>query len=199
MSNGLLWTQTSIRPDLQSQLVIIGDLAHPGIGDVIVHLLDRGEDGIYRNGPDRLVFFLISLRRDITPAHLHHHLHGKFTVPGKRRNVMFGVKDFNGFAGDDVRGLQHLRPFRLDPDRLRTLGVELQPHLFEIQDDFCYIFFNSGDRRKFVQHLVDSKGRNRRPLQGRKEDAAKGVPNRDSKASFKRFSSKPSSASAARK
>jgi len=46
MSNGLLWPQTSIRPHLENQLVIICDLSDASIGYGVIHLLDGRKDGI---------------------------------------------------------------------------------------------------------------------------------------------------------
>jgi hypothetical protein len=48
-----------VGPNFQRQLVVVGDLADPGVLNGVVDLADRGEDRVDGNYPDDVVPFLL--------------------------------------------------------------------------------------------------------------------------------------------
>src|SRR4030043_705567 len=54
-----------------------------------------------------------------------------------------------------------------------------------MKDNLSHILFGPGNGRKFMEHAVNFNGCDRRPLQGREEDASKRISNSNAEASFK--------------
>jgi hypothetical protein len=75
-------------------------------------------------------------------------------------------------------------------DGLRLVAVQLERHLFEVQDDVGGVFDNARNRRKFVQHALDLDGRDGRAFDGAQQSAPQGVSNRGSPASLERLRGK---------
>ena len=61
----LFRTNTSVSPNFQRELVIVGYLAYTRIFHSVVYAADRGEDGIDRDDADRLVIAFIPICLDV--------------------------------------------------------------------------------------------------------------------------------------
>ena len=100
---------------------------------------------------------------------------------------MIRVQNFDiGVLLDVARG--HVSAAgHVDEHRFRAIGVQLRGDAFDIEDDFGNVFLYAGDRGDFVQHIVDLDAGNGNSGQGAQEDAAQGVSERNTVASFQGF------------
>src|SRR5207249_8378613 len=76
-------------------------------------------------------------------------------------------------------------------DRLRQVGVELDGHLLQVEDDVRGILDDAGDRRKFVQHAFDLHGSDGRAFNRAEQRATQRVSYGRAPAALKRLCGKP--------
>ena len=67
---GIVRRDAAVGPDLEDQLVVIGDLADTGVLDRTAGQAHGAEKGIDRDDADRLVFLLVCLARAVAAAGL---------------------------------------------------------------------------------------------------------------------------------
>src|SRR5216684_669344 len=79
----------------------------------------------------------------------------------------------------------------VDVNGLGQVGVELDGHLLEVEDDVGGILDHAGDRRKFVQHAFDLHGGDGRAFNGTEQRATQRVSNGRAPAALKRLRGKP--------
>ena len=59
LKQSVLGSDAAIRPDIQSELVVVGDLTNPGAVNAVFDAGHGREDGIDRDHADRLVLALV--------------------------------------------------------------------------------------------------------------------------------------------
>jgi hypothetical protein len=157
---GVVGRDATVGPDLEDQLVVVGDLANAGRLDGVLHEPDRGEERIDRNDADRLLFLLVGLTRIIAAARLDldFGLEGALLV--ERADDLIGIDDLDIGVGLDVRRSDGAGFGDLDlkGDRLALLGNDQD--FLQVQDDVGDILDNSIDRLKLVVNAVDLDGGN---------------------------------------
>ena len=83
----------AVGPNLQNELIIIGDLTDAGCLDRILHETNRGKERINRDHTDSLLFLLILLAGIITPAGLDLNLRLEITFRVQRADYLVGIYD----------------------------------------------------------------------------------------------------------
>src|SRR5205823_4576956 len=72
-------------------------------------------------------------------------------------------------------GGDYARLVGLQVDRFRSVAVELERDLLQVQDDVGGVFHYTGDRLELMQHTLDLDGGNGRALDRAEEHATQGV------------------------
>src|SRR6202011_2188405 len=73
---------------------------------------------------------------------------------------------------------------------LRQVGVQLDGHLLEVEDDVRGVFHHTGDRGEFVQHSFDFYGGDGRAFDGAQQRTPQTVTYRGAPAALKRLRGK---------
>ena len=151
-----------VGPNLQGQLVIVGNLFHPGIFHAVVHLQHRGVDAIHKNRSHRRlvpVHLLVAVRGDIALALLEHQLHGELRPFRQGGNVHTGVQHLHlGGSGDGASGdLAFALCGNLHPHGF--VAVELGGQSLDVQDDLGDVLLHTGDGGELVLDAIDLHGR----------------------------------------
>ena len=100
---------------------------------------------------------------------------------------MVRVQDLQAVDELDVASVDDPRALLVDADGVRLRGRRLEDDLFEVEDDLGHVFDDVADGRELVERAVDAKGRDRRALERREEDAAQRVADGDSVAALERL------------
>ena len=79
-ADSLIRSKRSIGVNIQSQLIVIGNLSHTGVLDGHIDTLNRGVDGIYRDHADRKILALILVSAHIATALGDRQLHVEATI-----------------------------------------------------------------------------------------------------------------------
>ena len=74
----------------------------------------------------------------------------------QRGNVQFGVDDLNLVVNPDVAGRDLAGAVGINRHDFRMLGKELCREKLDVQNQFCNVFFHTGDGRKLMLHTLDS-------------------------------------------
>jgi hypothetical protein len=100
---GVVGRDAPVGPDLEDELVVIGDLADAGVFDGVLDEADRGEERIDGDDADGLIFLLVLLARAIAAAGLDLDL-GLEGLLVERADDLVGVDDRDVGIGLDVGG-----------------------------------------------------------------------------------------------
>ena len=177
----------SVGPDLERQLIIVGQIADTGVFNRVVDLVDRRVDRIHRNDADGGLMLLVLLSRNIAAAGSHRDLHGQTRVAHQGSDVQIRVEDLNLAVCVDIASLDLALAGGLDVDRLGTITMQLGNNALNIQHDFGNVFLNARNRRKLVLHTSDLDAGRCRARQRRQQDAAQRVAQRGAVAALKRL------------
>ena len=181
----------SVGQNFQSQLVIVGDVTHTGIFNLVANVVYRR---INRVGIDqtnyRGVVLLILILRHISSAVIECKLHVESCILGKSSNVQFRVQNFNFRILLDITSGDHARTGHIDQDSLCALRIELRNNALHVQDDFGNVLFYTGDRGDLVQHAVNLNADYCNTGKRAEQDSAQGVSKGSAVAAFERFDNK---------
>src|SRR5947209_1654593 len=131
--------------------------------------------GVDGNEPQAKIFFEVLVGRDVAASALEAHLHVELAAFGDSRNVNVLVEDLDVAISLDHAGGHNARLVRLQVDRLRSVTIELERDLLQVQDDVGGVFDHSADGLELVQHALDLHGGNRRAFDRAQEHATQRV------------------------
>ena len=185
--NRLFRRDGSVGPHLKDQLIIIRDLADPGVFHRIVRFDHRRVDRVNRNHTDYGRILLILLSRNIAAPFIENNLHIELGTLAQSGDVQFGVENFHlGISLDRTAG-HFAGALRFDIDRLRLIAVHLGRQRFDIQNDFGDILRHAGHGRKLMHDAVDFDRGRCHARQGREQDPAQTVADGGSKTPLQRL------------
>src|SRR6267154_4312711 len=190
-ADGVLRRDRAVGPHFDHQLFVVGHLAETGGFDGVVDLAHRRVNAIHRNVADRQVFVVVAVGGHVAAAVLYTHLDLEFAAFADRGDIDALVKDGEVCVFLDLRRGDRTGLLDVDVNRLGQVGVELDRHLLQVEDDVRGILDHAGDRRKFVQHTFDLYGGDGRAFNRTEQRATQRVSYRRAPAALKRLRGKP--------
>src|SRR5262249_47718307 len=123
--------------------------------DRVVDLAHRRVDGVDRDVADRQVLVVVAVCGDVAAAVLGAHFDLQFAAFADGRDVhaLVEYREIRIFL--DLRRGDRTGLLDVDIDRLGQVGVQLDGHLLQVEDDVGGIFHYAGNRRELVQHSFD--------------------------------------------
>ena len=170
-ADSLVRLNAAVGPHLQGQLVIVGDLAHAGIGHRVVDLADGGEDGVDRNDPDGHVGILVLFRAHVSAALVDGQRHLQVGILVEGGNVHVRIQNLDLRIGDDVAGRQDAGAYAADRHGLRLLGIHARRQTLQVQQNLRHILGYTGNRGKLVKHTVNFDRADRHARQHAQQNA----------------------------
>ena len=159
-------------------------MTDPRLTDHILHPDYGREGGIHRDDPDGLPFFLVLVGGDIALTPVHFKFSPERKIGGDGTNLLFGIHDLHVRATIDVTSGHLARSGLFHQDGARFRSVELQPHLFQVQDDLGNIFMHTINGGKFMQGVVQANGCNGGAADGGEHDPPQRIANGRRKSTF---------------
>src|SRR2546426_2105879 len=180
----------AVRPHLDHQLFVIGDLPEPGHLDVVRHPCDGRIGGVERqragrDGGGRTIDRLVAAAD--ADAELHRH-------PGvgfDREEMDFGVHHLDVGLGD-VRARHDLRSAHLDPQHLGLTRRHLDRELLEIEQDIDGALLDARDFGLRAPDTVDPHPGHRRARHDREQGTPERVPDGERVALLEGLGDEPS-------
>ena len=136
---------------------------------------------------DRRVVRTIALGGDVAFARVDRELDANARAVIEIADHEIRIEDVDVGERLDLACLHFARAFGLEHEALRTVGVELQRQLFDVQHDVGDVFAHARNGREFVQHAVDLNRGDRGALQRLKQNAAQRVAERQTEAALERL------------
>ena len=177
----------AVGPDLESQLVIVGQVAYTGVFNRVVDLVDRRVDRIHRNDADGGLMLLVLLSRNIAAAGSHRNLHGQAGIAHQSSDMQVGIQDLDFAVCVDVTGLDFALAGSLDVDRLGAVAMQLGNDALDVQHDLGYVFLNARDGGELVLYACNLDAGRCRTRQRRQQNAAQGVAQRGAISALQRL------------
>ena len=189
--DSLLSADDTVRPHLEGELVKVQALPHAGGLHVIVHLVNRGVDGIYRKLADHGVVIvhvlLVALGGHVTAALVERQLHVQLRAFAQSRDVHLGVEDFDlAVTLDGIRS-HKAGALRADLHRLGAVAVQLRRQSLDVEDNLGHVLLHTGNGRKLVQNAVDLDACNGNARQRGEQHTAQAVAKRVAESALKGF------------
>src|SRR6266853_3291987 len=184
-ADGILRSNRTIGPDFQRQLFVVRHLSETRCLHGIIDLAHGRVDGIHGDVPDGQILVEIAVGRDIPAAVLNAHFELKLSAFVDRGDVHGLVQHREIGVFLNHRGGYDAGILDVDEDRLRLVVIELERHLFQVEDNVGGILYHAGNRREFVQDAFDFYGCDGRALNRAKQSPAESVPNRGAPAALK--------------
>jgi len=153
----------------------------------VIHFAHRRMDRVDGNVSDRQIFVEVAVRSDIAAAVLHPKLQLEFSAFAHRRDVNVLVQHGNVRIFFDLRGRNRSRRIHHQRNRLGLVGVQLQRHLLQVQNDVGRVFHHARNRREFVQHAFNLHRGNGRAFNRAQQRPAQRISDRGSPAALKRL------------
>ena len=141
----------------------------------VIDLAHRRVYRVHRDVADGQVFVEIAVGGNVSASVLDAHFELQLPALIDRGDIDGLVKHgeirvfLDHGAGDDAR------IFDVHENRLGLVVIELQRHLFQIQNDVRRVFHYAGNGGKFVQDAFDLDGRDGRALNRAQQSPAKGI------------------------
>src|SRR5580658_4216926 len=177
----------AVRPDLERELVVVGDLTETRGLDEVVHLADGRVNAVDRDEADTEVGVEVLVGRDVPTTALEAHLHIDAAAFGDRADVDIGIENLDVRVSlDHARG-DDARLVDVKVEGLGAVAVELERNLLQVEDDVGRILDDAGDRLELVQHTLDLDGGDCRALDGREQRAAQRVADGSAEPALKRL------------
>ena len=176
---------SAVGPDLEGELVVVGDLTETGGFDEVVDLADGRVDGVDRDEAEAEVGVEVLVGRDVATAALEAHLHVDLAAFGDGADVDVLVEDLDVAVGFDHAGGDDAGLVGAEVEGLGAFAVELERDLLEVQDDVGRVFNDAGDGLELVQHAFDADGGYGCAFDGGEQGAAKGVADGGTEAALK--------------
>src|ERR1700674_1922094 len=190
-ADGVLRGDRAVGPHFDHQLFVVGHLAEAGGFDGVVDFAHRRVNAVDRDVTDGQVFVIVAVGGHVAAAVLGAHLNLEFAALADRRDVHALIEDGEVRVFLDLRRGDRTGLLDVDVNPLRQVGVELDGHLLQVEDDVRGILDHAGDRRKFVQHAFDLHGGDSRAFDRTEQRATQRVSYGRTPASLKRLRGKP--------
>ena len=139
-----------IGPDFDSELVKVGLVAYTGVFHSVVDLQNGGVDGVYGNGTDGHGSSLVLSCNHVAAAVTDGQFHGQGCACAQSSNVQIGVEDFNLCVCLNIACGNFTFACCFNIHGLGTCAVQLSDDALYVQNDFSYIFLNTGNGAEFV-------------------------------------------------
>src|SRR5271167_1411807 len=166
----------TIRPDLQSQLVVVGPLADAGIFDAVLDTDYWRKNRINRNNSERHIRALVFVSSEKSTANPNVEFCFKFLLLVDRANYLVGIQHFDPLDCLNIRGGNLTLFIDVNCYRARFVVDRFKFYLFQILDDVCDVFNDPGEGRKLVLRTSNPNASNSRSFQGRQETRRRELP-----------------------
>src|SRR5271165_229139 len=186
-TDGILRGDRAVGPHFDHQLFVVGHLAETGGFDGVVYLAHRRVNAVHRDVADGQVFVVVAVGSDITASVFDAHFDLQLAAFANGGDVYALVQDGEVLVLFDLRGGNRAGLLDIDVNRLRQVGVELDGHLLQVEDNVRGVFDHAGDRGEFVQHALDFHRGDGRALDGTEKRATQGIAYGGSPAALKRL------------
>src|SRR5579859_3683405 len=184
-SDGVLRGDGAVGPDFDHQLLVVGHLSETRRLDGVVDLAHGRVNAIDGYVADRQVFVVVAVGSDVAAAILDAHFDLQLAAFADRGDVHALVEYREIGVLFDLRGGHRTGLLDVDVNRFRQIGVELDRHLLEVEDDVGGVLDHAGDRRKFVQYASDFYRSDGCSFDGAEQRAAQRVSYRGAPTAFK--------------
>src|ERR1700730_7928885 len=174
-TDGILRRNRTVGPHFDHQFFVVGHLAETRGFHGVVHFADGRVHAVHRYVADGQVFIVVAVRSDVTAAVLDAHFDLQFAAFANRGNVHALVEDGEVRVFFDLRRGDGTGLLDVYVNRFGQVGVELDGHLLQVEDNVCSVFDDARDRGKFVQHALDLHGGDRCALDGAEQRAAQSI------------------------
>ena len=183
-ADGLVRLNAAVGPHLQGQLVIVGDLAHAGIGHRVVDLADGGEDGVDRNDPDGHVGILVLFRAHVSAALVDGQRHLQVGILVEGGDMHLRIDELKLVINGDVLGLDLGGALHIEHDGFGLIGIQLGRQGLEVQDELAHVLGDAGHGGKLMLNALDLDAGHGHAGQRAKQHTAQGVAQRVAKAAL---------------
>src|SRR6267378_1470793 len=190
-ADGILRRDRAVGPHFDHQLFVVGHLAETGGFDGVVDLAHRRVHAVHRDVADWQVFVVVAVGSHVAATVLGAHLDLEFAAFADRSDIHALVEHREVRVFLDLRRGDRTGLLDVDVNRLRQVGVELDGHLLQVEDNVRGILDHAGNRGKFVQHSLDLHGGDSRALNRTEQRATQRVSYRRAPAALKRLRGKP--------
>ncbi len=177
----------AVRPDLDRELVVVGDLTQTSSLDKVIHLAHRRVDAIDGDKAQPEIAIEVLISGDVAAATLQPHLHIDLAALGDGADIHVVVEDLDIAIGFDHARGHNASGIRTQVQRLRPLAVQLEGNLLQIEDDVRRVLNDTRDGLELVQHAFDANGGDGSAFDRRKQGATKRIADGRTEAALKRL------------
>src|SRR6266849_4116410 len=190
-ADGILRGDGAVGPHFDHQLFVVGHLAEASGFNGVINLAHRGVNAVHGNVADGQIFVIVAVGGNVAAAVLDAHFDLELAAFADGGDVHAFVEDGEVRVFLDLRGGDRTGLLDVDVNGLGQVGVELDGHLLQVEDDVGGILDHAGDRRKFVQHAFDLHGGDGRAFDGAEQRATQRISYGRAPAALKRLRGKP--------
>src|SRR5437763_13116279 len=144
-------------------------------------------DAVDMNVADGQILVEVAIGGHVAAAVLGAHFDFQFSAFTDGSDVHALVENGEAGAFLNVRGVVRAGLVDVEINRLGQVGVQLDGHLLEVEDDVRGILDDAGDRREFVQNAFDLHGGDRRALNRTEQRTAQSVTDGGAPTALKRL------------
>src|SRR5438876_12320756 len=112
-------------------------------------------NAVHRDVPDGQIFIIVAVGGHVATADLGAHLDLELAAFADRGDVYALIEHGEVRVFLDLRRGDRTGLLDVDVNRLWQVGIELDGHLLQVENNVRGILDHAGDRRKFVQHAFD--------------------------------------------
>ena len=161
--------------EFKGQLVKISPLANACVTNMIGDLVDRREQRIDRDQPDRCIGSTVLRGRHIALSGFNHQLHHDARALVERHENVIGIHDLDIRTGIDLTGRHFTRTGGCERHALGAFAVHTQRHSLHVQHHIRDVFTNTGNGRELMQDTFDLNRCHGRALKRREENATQRI------------------------
>src|SRR5262249_9691155 len=154
----ILRSERAVGPHFDHQLFVVGHLAETSGFDGVVDFTHRRVDAVDGNVANGQIFVVVAVGSNVAAPVLDAHFDLKLATFTDRGDVHALIEHREVRVFFDVRGSDWTGLLDVEINRLRQIGVQLDWHLLQVEDDVGRILDHAGNRRKFVQYPLDFDG-----------------------------------------
>ena len=180
---------------LEVELLVVGLLLHTVVLDVVLHIPDRGEDGIDENRVDGSLIVLVLLGGHIATALLDAQLDVELDALVEVADHVFRVHDLEGgrvladvACGEGLLTADH----HIDHLVVDVLDLALEAHLLEVEDHFGHVLHDTLDGAELMFNPFNADVGDGIALQAGEQDAPERIADGHTEAGLQRTEFKPS-------
>src|SRR5260221_1097325 len=189
-ADGIVRSDRAIGPHFDHQLFVVGHLSETGGFDGVIDLAHWRVNAVHRNIADGQVFIVVAVGSDVAAAILDAHFDLQFAAFADGGDVHALVEHGEVCVFFDLRRSDRTGLLDVDVNGLGQVGVQLDGHLLQVEDDVGGVFDHASDRGKFVQHAFDFYRCDGCPFDGTDQCAAQRVTNGGTPTALKRLRGK---------